>query len=150
MERLHESDGGAASPIETAGRSMVKVEGQIAKLDRPQPHVGEDLDASGNGIGQSQVIRGGDAINKDAHFALPGQRIDHIVRIGGGWLSGKAIDGANVIETVGDPAHVVSRDETMQGKIDGTPRAKIGEVVRCPDVRHLRSANAALNGGLDV
>lgn len=150
MERLHEAHGGAACPIQAAGCGVMKVDGQIAELDGPQPSVSEDLDTSGNCIGQSQVVGGGDAVNENAHFALSGQRIDHILRIGRGWLSGKAVDGGNVIKTAGDPAHVVSRDEAVQGKIDGAPGANVSEVVRRPDARLLRSANATQNGGLDA
>ena len=47
----------------------------------------------------------------------------------------------------GDPARVPAGDKPVKGKIDGTAGAKVGEVVRCPDARLLRSPNPALDGG---
>ena len=53
-------------------------------------------------------------------------------------------------QAAGDPARVAAGDKPVKGKIDGTAGAKVGEVVRCPDARLLRSPDAALNGGLDT
>ena len=108
MERLHEAHGRASRPVEAAGRSVMKIEDQIAELNGPQAPIGEDLDARRNCIGQSKVVGGRDAIEEDAHLAPASQSIDHIARIGRSGLAGKAVDSRNVIEAASDAAHVAS------------------------------------------
>jgi hypothetical protein len=71
---------------------------QIAGRDGPPSPPGEKLDARGGGVGQPQVVRRGDAVNKGAHFAVAGRRIDNIVRRWRGRLSAKAVDAGDVIQ----------------------------------------------------
>ena len=91
MERLHETHGGTARPIKAAGRGGLEVEGQVAEGDGPQAAIGEHLDACRDGIGESEVIGGGEAIDHHPDFAFPGQRVDHVARIGIGGLSGEPV-----------------------------------------------------------
>ena len=75
MERLHKAHGGTACPVEAAGRGSLKVEGEIAEGDGPQATIGEYGDACGNGVSESKIVGGGDAIDHHPHLALAGQRV---------------------------------------------------------------------------
>ena len=91
MERLHEARSRTARPIKAAGRDGLKVERQIAKGYRPQTAIREHADARRNGVGESKVVGGGEAIDHHPDLALPGQRVDHIARVGIGGLAGEPV-----------------------------------------------------------
>jgi hypothetical protein len=88
MKRLHETHGGTASPVEAAGSCGLEVEGEVAEGDGSQASISEDSDARRNGVGEAKVVGGGEAIDHDPNFALPGQRVDYVARIWIGRLSG--------------------------------------------------------------
>ena len=91
IERLHEAHGGTARPVKTAGRGGLEVEGEVAEGDGPQTAIGEHADVRRNGIGESEVIGGGEAIDHHPDLALPGQRVDHVAWVGIGGLSGERV-----------------------------------------------------------
>ena len=91
MERLHEAHGRAARPIKAAGRGGLEVERQVAEGDGPQASIGKHADARRNGVGESEVVGGGEAIDHHPDLSLPGQRVDHVARVGIGGLSGEPV-----------------------------------------------------------
>jgi len=82
MERLNEAHGGTARPVEAAGRGGLKSRGEVAEGDGPQAAIGEHADTRRNGVGESEVIGGGEAIDHHPDLALAGQRVDHVAA---GW-----------------------------------------------------------------
>lgn len=98
MERLHEAHGGTARPVEAAGCGGLKVESQVAERDGLQAAIGEHADTRRNGIGESKIVGGGEAIDHHPHLTLTGQRVDHVARVGVGVLSGEPIVLGGVVE----------------------------------------------------
>jgi hypothetical protein len=88
MERLHKAHSGAARPVEATGSGRLEVEGEVAECDGPQASISEDTDARRNCVGEAKIVGGGEAIDHDPNFALPGQRVDYVARIWIGRLSG--------------------------------------------------------------
>ena len=102
MKRLHETHSGAARPIKAAGCGL-EVERQVAEGDGPQAAIGEHADARRNGIGESEVTGGGEAIDHP-DFALAGQRVDHVAPVWIGRLSCMAVILGDVVEAARNPS----------------------------------------------
>jgi hypothetical protein len=156
MERLHEAHGGDARPIKAARRYGLEFEGQVAESDWPQAAIGKQTDARRNGVGESEVISGGEAIDHHPDFALAGQRVDHIARVGIGGLSCKPIVVGGVVEAARNPPQVSGSDQSVEGLIDRSARSQVGKSSRvqprgCASAE-IRSRMAAgmLNAGVDM
>src|SRR5258707_4555071 len=147
VERLHEAHGGTARPIEAAGRGGLKVEGQVAGGDGPQAAIGEYADTRWNGVGESKIVGGGEAIDHHPNFALAGQRVDYVTRVGVGELSGKPIILGSVIEAARNPPQAAGSNQPVEGLIDRSTRPQVGEVLRSPDSRLRWCRDAIPDGG---
>jgi hypothetical protein len=104
MKRLHETHGRTASPIEAAGSGGLEVESEVPECDGPQASISENTDARRNCVGEAEVVGGGEAIDHDPNFALPGKRVDNVARIWISRLSRKAVISGNVIEAARNPS----------------------------------------------
>src|ERR1700678_82592 len=133
MERLHQAHGGTSRPVESAGRGGLKVECEIPEGDGPQAAIGEYADSRWNGVGESKIVGGGEAIDHHPNFALAGQRIDYVARVGVGGLSGKPIALGSVIEAARNSPQAAGSNQPVEGLIDRSTRPKVGEVFRRPD-----------------
>ncbi len=147
VERLHEAHGGTARPIEAAGRGGLKVEGQVAEGDGPQAAIGEYADTRWNGVGESKIVGGGEAIDHHPNFALAGQRVDYVARVWVGGLSGKPIVLGSVIEAARNPPQAAGSNQPVKGLIDRSTRPQVGEVLGSPDAWLRGSGNPIPNGG---
>jgi len=147
VERLHEAHGGTARPVEAAGRGGLKVEGEVAEGDRPHAAIGEHTDTRWNGVGESEVVGGGEAIDHHPDFALAGQRVDHVARVGVSGLSGEPVVLGGVVETARYPPQAPGSNEPVEGLIDRSARSKVGEVLRGPDARLRGSGDPIPDGG---
>ncbi len=147
MERLHETHGGATRPIKAAGRGGLEVEGQVAEGDGPQAAVGEHADVRRNGVGESEVVGGGEPVDHHPNLALPGQRVDHVARVGIGGLSGEPVVLGYVVEAARNPPQASGSNQPVEGLIDCRARSKVGEVFRGPDARLRRGRDTAPDGG---
>jgi len=145
MERLYKAHGGTARPIEAAGCGGLKVKREVAEGDGPQASVGEYGDARGNGVGESKVVGGGEAIDYDPYLALPGQRVNHVAWIGVGWLPRESVVLRGVVKAASDPPQVAGSNQPVEGLIDRSARSQVGEVLGGPDAG-LRIPNAKVAG----
>ena len=147
MERLHETHGRTARPIKAAGGGGLEVEGQIAECDGPQAAIREHTDSRWDGIGESEIVSGGEAIDHHPDLALAGQRVDHVARIGIGGLSGEPVVLGGVVEAARNPPQASGDNQPVEGLIDRSARSKVGEVLRGPDARLRRGGDAVPDGG---
>jgi len=114
MERLHEAHGGTARPVEAAGRGGFEVEGEVAEGDGSQAAIGEHADARRNGVGEPEVIGGGEAIDHHPDLALAGQRVDHVAWVGIGGLSGEPVVLGGDVEAARNPPQVAGSTWTSR------------------------------------
>jgi len=147
MERLHEAHGGTARPVEAAGRGGLKVKGEIAEGDGPQAAIGEYADARGNGVGESKVVGGGEAVNHHPNLTLPGQRVNHVARVGVGWLPREPVVLGGVVKAASDPPKVAGSNQPVERLIDRSARSQVGEVLRRPHSGVRRGGDAVPDGG---
>jgi hypothetical protein len=147
MERLHEAHGGTARPVEAAGRGGFEVEGEVAEGDGSQAAIGEHADARRNGVGEPEVIGGGEAIDHHPDLALAGQRVDHVARVGIGGLSGEPVVLGCVVEAARNPPQVAGSNQPVEGLIDCGARPQVGKVLRGPDARLRRGRDTVPDGG---
>jgi hypothetical protein len=92
-----------------------------------------DDDASRDGIGESEIVGCGYAIDKDTGLVPASQRIDNGARIGVRGLAREGVEFRLVIEAAGNPANVAIAGQSMERLIDGVARAEIEKVLRRPD-----------------
>jgi len=147
MKRLHEAHGRTARPVKTAGRGGLEVEGEVAEGDGPQAAIGEHADARWDGVRKSEVVGGGEAIDHHPDLALPGQRVDHVARVGIGGLSGEPVVFGDVVEAARNPPQASGSNQPVESLIDCGARSKVGEVLRGPDVRLRRDGGSIPDGG---
>src|ERR1035441_3868139 len=120
MERLHETHGGATRPIKAAGRGGLEVEGQVAEGDGPQAAICEHADTRRNGVGEPEVVGGGEAIDHHPDLALLGQRVDHVARVGIGGLSGEPVVLGYVIEAARNPPQASGSNQPVSVPVIST------------------------------
>jgi len=147
MERLHETHGWTTCPVETAGRGGLEVEGEVAEGNGPQAAIGEYTDARRNGVGESEVVGGGESVDHNPDLTLARQRVDHVARVWIGRLSGKAVILGDVVEAARNPPQASGSNQPVEGLIDRRARSKVGEVLRGPDVRLRRGGGSVPDGG---
>jgi hypothetical protein len=146
MERLHKAHGGTARPIEAAGRGGSKVEGEITEGDGPQATISEYADPRWNGVGESEIVGCGEAIDHHPNLALPGQRVDHVAWVGIGGLLCEPVVLGGVVEAASDPPQVAGSNKPVEGLIDRSARSQVGEVLR-DQVAVLRQGRDAVPDG---
>jgi hypothetical protein len=85
IERLNNAHGGTPRPVQAAGGRMLKLNGQVAKLDRFQPSIGKDDRARRHRVGESQIVGRRDPVDDHPYLVAPCEGVDDvlIIRIGG-------------------------------------------------------------------
>ena len=113
----------------------------------PQAAIREHTDSRWDGIGESEVVGGGETIDHHPDLSLPGQRVDHIARVRIGGLSGEPVILGDVVEAARDPPQASRSDQPVKGLIDRSARSQVGKVFRGPDARLRRGGDAVPDGG---
>jgi hypothetical protein len=135
IERLNNAHGGTPRPMQAARRRMLKLNGQVAKLDRFQPSIRKDDRARRHRIGESQIVGRGDPVDNHPHLVAPGEGVDHVVIIGIGGFAGQLIYPRPVVQSASDSAESLRGRETVQGLIHRFPGSQIQKVDGRPNSR---------------
>ena len=133
MQGLDHTHAWPAGPVEPAGRGGSEIDLEVAERDGLQPGIGMHYDAGRYGIGETNIVGSGRAIDQDTGLVPASQCMDDGVWIGVCKLARKMVDFGLVIEAAGNPANVAIAGQSMEHLVDGVARAQVEKVLRRPD-----------------
>jgi len=128
IERLNNAHGGTPRPVQAAGRRMLKLNGQVAKLDRFQSSIREDDRARRHRVGESQIVGRRDPVDDHPYLVAPCEGVDDVLIIGISGFTGQPICPGLVVQSAGDSAEIIRGRETVQDLVNRLPGAKIQKV----------------------
>ena len=150
IERLNDAHGGMSRPMQAAGRGMLKLNGQVAELDRFQPGIREYESARRHRVGESQIVGRCDPVDNHPHLVAPGEGVDDVLIIGIGGFACQAIHPRLVVQSAGDSAEISRGRETVQGLVNRFPGSQIQKVDRSPDSGGGLGGDSVEYGGSEI
>lgn len=142
VQRLYDPHGGTTGPVETTGRSLLEVDGQLVEFDRSAACIGVDGDAGRDGVRQAEIIRRRHAIHQQTKLVAPSNGLDDCAIVRGGGTLGQTVDSGFVVQPTVDTAQVARQHHALERLVDRITVAEVCEVGRHPDM--------AGTGGVDL
>ena len=86
-----------------------------------------------NGVGKTEIIGGGHAIDQHANLVPACDGLDNRARVGCAFLRSQAVDARSVVQSAVDPAEASRFHHALKGLVDCISACKIEKVPRRPD-----------------
>ena len=134
VQRLNDTHGRSAGPIETAGRGELEMDLLVAELDRLQTCVNQDFDTCRHSGGEAEIVSGGHAVDDGARLVAAGDSADDGAIVRYGRSVSQLVLARLIIEASADAAQATRSDESLQCLVDRGAAAEIGEIARRPDL----------------
>ena len=97
VQGLHDTHGGAARPVETAGRRLLERNRLIAKLDRAEAVIGRHGHTGGNRRRKAKIVCCRYSIHDEAGLISSGDRIDHCARVRRSGSAGEFVEAGHIV-----------------------------------------------------
>ena len=146
MKRLDDPHGWPTGPKEFARCGEFKLDHEITQAHRTDAGIRVEDDSRGNRIGQTQIVRGCHAINKDSALVPPFDHMDELMVVGSFRLFRQKAQGRFVIESTPDPAEFTGLREALQRFVNCVAVAEIQKVRGRPNGFRLFLRDSLANG----